>query len=190
MVTIRIGLRFLAILGMLTALGIGFFLGSLRPVNLAAASSTSGLIQVQSPPAQQSGPILTTDLSLQLIQSARDYAHENNLNLSFAIADASGNAKASLRMDGARFITLEIAAGKAYAAAAFGRSTAAISSGFSQNPAFWQSLFSLGHPIVLAQGALPIVVDEVTVGAMGASGGSSQQDEDSVRAALDAAGLP
>jgi uncharacterized protein GlcG (DUF336 family) len=48
-----------------------------------------------------------------------------------------------------------------------------------------QSLNSIAHVDLLPiQGALPIAVNNQTIGAIGCSGGSSQQDEDSARAGL------
>lgn len=192
MSTTRNRSRFLTVLGILAALSVGLVVGSLRPVDQASANSPAmALAESRAPRAPQaSHKSLTTDLSMQLMQAAIDHARQNDLRMSFAVVDASGNAMASVRMDGAGFLTLEIASGKAYATAAFGRPTAALAAAVPQNPTFWNSLTSLGHPIVLAPGALPIIVDDVQVGAMGGSGGTGQQDEDAVRAALDAAGLP
>ena len=142
-----------------------------------------------SAPAGPPTPTLTMDLALQMIQGAIAYARERNLRMGIAVVDAHGNLVASVRMDGARFLTPETARAKAYASAAYGRPSAALMESYRENPAFWGSLGSLGRPIVPSQGALPIMLGGVQIGAMGCGGGTSQQDEDTVRAGIAAAGL-
>ena len=126
---------------------------------------------------------------MRLVQAAVAAASQNNLRQSFSIVDANGNELMMVHMDGANFFTADIARGKANATAAFGVFGTAWTQSLSQNPGFWGSLSSLGRPIVTAQGSLPIVIDGTRVGAMAASGGTAQQDEDMVRAAFGAVGL-
>jgi glc operon protein GlcG len=134
-------------------------------------------------------PGLTMDQALQMLQGAIAYARERNYRMSFAVVDAHGNLIATVRMDGARFLTPETARAKAYASAAYGRPSGVLGQDYHDNPAFWGSLGSLGRPIVPSQGALPVLANGVQVGAMGAGGGSSQEDEDTVRAGIAAAGF-
>jgi glc operon protein GlcG len=140
---------------------------------------------MQGPPA----PTLPLDLALQMIQAGLAYAREHGYRMGLAVVDAHGNLVASVRMDGARFLTPETARAKAYAAAAYGRPTAQMMEDYHKNQAFWGSLGSLGRPIVPSQGALPIFRDGVQIGAMGCGGGTSQEDEDTARAGITAAGL-
>jgi len=137
----------------------------------------------------QSAPSLTMDQALQMIQGAVAYARERGYRMGLAVVDAHGNLVASVRMDGARFLTPETARAKAYASAAYGRPSRLLAEAYKEAPAFWGSLGSLGRPIVPSQGALPIMVGDVQVGAMGAGGGTSQQDEDTARAGITAAGF-
>ena len=134
-------------------------------------------------------PSLTMDQALQMIQGAVAYARERNYRMSFAVVDAHGNLVATVRMDGARFLTPETARAKAYASAAYGRPSGVLGEDYQEHPAFWGSLGSLGRPIVPSQGALPILANGVQVGAMGAGGGTSQEDEDAVRAGIAAGGF-
>jgi len=124
-----------------------------------------------------------------MIQGAVTYAREHNYRQSFAVVDAHGNLVATVRMDGARFLTPETARAKAYSSAAYGRPSGMLGQDYHDNPAFWGSLGSLGRPIVPSQGALPILANGVQVGAMGAGGGTSQEDEDAVRAGIAAGGF-
>ena len=46
-----------------------------------------------------------------------------------------------------------------------------------------------GGNLIPGQGALPVFKDGEMVGAVGGSGGTSQEDEDAAKAGIDAAGL-
>ncbi len=100
--------------------------------------------------------------------------------MSLAVVDAAGHLVAAARMDGAPFVTLDIARGKAFASAATGgQSGKALAQRFLENPMVWGNVGSLGSgaPLLPAQGALPIFVDGACIGAMGASGAPSAVDE-------------
>jgi uncharacterized protein GlcG (DUF336 family) len=98
---------------------------------------------------------------------------------------------ASARMDGARLNTMEFARGKAYASVFAGRPSAALQESYAANPALWGNAATLGYggPLLPSRGALPIMMNGALVGAMGASGGPSEQHENAVRAGLAAIGL-
>ena len=179
MPAIRISPRLLVTIAALAALCAGLVVGEFRHVNSAAAA----------PVAQAAPTALNQDLSMRLMQAAVAAASQANVKESFSIVDANGNELMMVHGDGANFFTSDIARGKANATAAFGVSGAAWAQSLTQNPGFWGSLSSLGRPLVTAQGSLPIMIDGVRVVAMGASGGSGQQDEDFVRAAFNAVGL-
>lgn len=132
---------------------------------------------------------LTLAQAQRMLQGAQAHAEQHGYLMSFAVVDAGGTLVAAARMDGAKFLTPETARGKAYAAAAYGRSGRELGASYHENPAFWGSLSSLGRPIVPSQGGVPIVVDDVIVGAIGVGGGTSQEDEDTARAGLAAAGF-
>jgi glc operon protein GlcG len=134
-------------------------------------------------------PPLTLEDAQRMLQASLAYAREHDFRMGLAVVDAHGNLIAAMRMDGARFLTPETARAKAYAAAAYGRPSAQMMEAYRDNPAFWGSLGSLGRPIVPSQGALPIFRDGLQVGAMGCGGGTSQEDEDTVRAGITAAGF-
>jgi uncharacterized protein GlcG (DUF336 family) len=191
MVVIRIGPRTLIVVGLLAALALGFLAGSLRPADrvLAAGRGELAPASVVGAPTAQGGPDLSLDQAQRAIQGALAYAQQNGIRQSFAVVDAHGTLVAAAKMDGARFLNPVTAQGKALATAAYGRPSGALGDAFTQSPAFWTSVIGLGRQVVPAQGALPIMIQGVQVGAMGAGGGTSQQDEDAVRAGLAAAGL-
>jgi uncharacterized protein GlcG (DUF336 family) len=132
---------------------------------------------------------LTLAQAQQMIQGAVAHAEKIGALMGIAVVDSGGTLVALARMDGARFLTPETARGKAFAAAAYGRSGRELGESYQENPAFWGSLTSLGRPLVPSQGGVPIIVDDIILGAIGVGGGTSQQDEDTARAGLAAAGF-
>jgi len=118
-------------------------------------------------------------------------AQGRGVALSFVVVDAAGHLVASARMDGAPFITIEVARGKAFACAATGGVPgAALAQRYRDNPMVWGNAAQLGQgaPLLPAQGALPIRKQGVLVGAMGASGAPSEVDEAVVAVAIAAIG--
>jgi uncharacterized protein GlcG (DUF336 family) len=107
------------------------------------------------------------------------------LTLAFAIVDPAGHLVASARMDGAPWIAPEVALGKAWTAAAYGLPSAAQGEKMKELHAFSAAISAATHGRYTPQiGGLPITDGDTVIGAMGASGGTGQQDEDAVRAAL------
>lgn len=132
--------------------------------------------------AQPSGKLTLTE-ALRLIDAAQADAATKNLRLSIAVVDARGDVVAVARMPDANPATADTAIGKAMLSAFFGQPSAAFTG--RANTSVFQSLNAeTGGRLRFFQGALPIVRNGFTVGAIGASGASAQQDEDSARAAL------
>jgi glc operon protein GlcG len=130
--------------------------------------------------------MLNLDLSRRLLEAAESEAASQELKLSFAIVDAGGHLVAAARMDGAGWITPEVALGKAWTAAAYKSPSAAQGDKAKDLVAFAGSITVATHGRYTPQiGGLPIVVDGETVGGMGASGALGEQDEGVVRAALE-----
>jgi glc operon protein GlcG len=131
--------------------------------------------------------MLNLDLSRRLLEAAEAEAASQELKLAFAIVDAGGHLVAAARMDGAGWITPEVALGKAWTAAAYRSPSAAQGDKAKDLIAFAGAISVATHGRYTPQiGGLPIVVDGETVGAMGASGALGDQDEAVVRVALEA----
>jgi uncharacterized protein GlcG (DUF336 family) len=130
--------------------------------------------------------MITLERALAYIRAGEQEAARQGLALSFAVVDAGGHLIASHRMDGAAWITPEVALGKAWTAAAWGTPSAAQGEKMKELHAFSSAISAATHGRYTPQiGGLPITDDDDNlVGAMGASGGTGQQDEDVVRAAL------
>jgi uncharacterized protein GlcG (DUF336 family) len=131
--------------------------------------------------------MITLERALQLIRAGEEAAAREGLALTFAVVDAGGHLVALQRMDGAPWIAPEVAFGKAWTAAAYGLPSAAQGEKMKELPAFSAAISAATHGRYTPQiGALPITEGDTVIGALGASGGTGQQDEDAVRAALSA----
>src|SRR5947199_3529881 len=129
---------------------------------------------------------LTLDLARRLIAAAEDEAGRQGLDLSFAVVDAGGHVVAIARMDGADWITPEVALGKAWTAAAFRAPSDAQGQKAKDLVAFAGSISAATHGRYTPQiGGLPLEIDGAAAGGMGASGATGQEDEAVVRAAIE-----
>jgi glc operon protein GlcG len=131
--------------------------------------------------------MITLERALSLIGAGQAAARREGLALAFAVVDAGGHLVALHRMDGAPWIAPEVAIGKAWTAAAYGTPSAAQGEKMRELHAFSAAVSAAtGGRFTPQIGALPITDGDAVIGAMGASGGTGQQDEDAVRAALEA----
>jgi uncharacterized protein GlcG (DUF336 family) len=120
-----------------------------------------------------------------LIARGEEEARKQGLALALAVVDAGGHLVALHRMDGAPWIAPEVAIGKAWTAAAYRGPSAAQGEKMKELHAFSASISAATHGRFTPQiGGLPITENDTVIGAMGASGGTGQQDEDVVRTAL------
>ena len=120
----------------------------------------------------------------RLIAAGERKAIEMNIPYNIAVADAGGGLVAHVRMDGAWLGSVDIAINKAWTARAFDMSTEELSH-FAQ---CGQQGFGLNTTndsrVVIFGGGIPIKRDGAVIGAVGASGGSVEQDVAVARAAL------
>jgi glc operon protein GlcG len=129
---------------------------------------------------------LTLELARRLIEAGEEEARRQELQLSFAVVDDGGHVVAIGRMDGADWITPEVALGKAWTAAAFRAPSDAQGQKAKDLVAFAGAISAATHGRYTPQiGGLPIALDGTPAGAMGASGASGQEDEAVVRAAIE-----
>jgi glc operon protein GlcG len=121
----------------------------------------------------------------RILRAAEASAKENGINVSISIVDARGDLVASIRMDGARFFTADVSRGKAVASAVFAQPSGALTER-SNTPVFQSLNLMQQGRFIFGQGALPISRGGTVEGAIGVSGGTSQQDEDIANAGLSA----
>ena len=133
---------------------------------------------------------LNLDIAEKILAGARVKAGEMSTPMSFAIVDAGGYIIASVRMDGAGLLTPSVAHSKAYTAAMFRRTSAEIGKLAETRPQFFGSIVNIGSvPLIAGGGGLPIRQGEELIGAIGASGGTPEQDVECAQAGLTLAGL-
>jgi uncharacterized protein GlcG (DUF336 family) len=134
--------------------------------------------------------MLTIEEALALIAAARTAAGKLGVPMSFAVMDAAGHLVAFARMDGAQWITADVAQGKAWTAAAYGTPSAAQKDKMAPMPNFAQAITAMTHGRYTPQtGAVPIYRGGALLGGIGGSGGTGDQDEAACAAAVHATGL-
>jgi uncharacterized protein GlcG (DUF336 family) len=119
----------------------------------------------------------------KIIAAAERKAIEMGIPYNIAVADAGGGLVAHVRMDGAWLGSVDIAINKAWTARAFDMPTddlAQITQSGEQG--FGLNTTNDGK-VVIFGGGIPIKRDGVVIGAVGASGGSVEQDVSVARAA-------
>ena len=135
--------------------------------------------------------LISYDEAIRAIDAGMAYAKQNGVALSIVVVDSAGHLVAAARMDGAPFVTIEIARGKAFASVATGGQPGrALAQRFTENPMVWGVAGGLGYgaPMLPATGSLPIWRDGALLGAMGASGAPSDVDEAALAHAIEAIG--
>ncbi|MHB1162077.1 MAG: GlcG/HbpS family heme-binding protein [Chloroflexota bacterium] len=121
----------------------------------------------------------------RIVKGAVARAQEMGVRLSIAVVDEKGILVHLSRMDGAPFLSPQIAAGKAYTAAAWKISSGEMEQRAQSAVPFFSSVAAMTDgKTIFRKGALPIVVGGQVVGAAGASGGTSDEDEDAIRVGL------
>lgn len=119
---------------------------------------------------------ISAEAALQVVSAAREAANHQDLKVCISVCSASGAEVAFLKLDGAPALCTDIARDKAYTAACFGVSTEA-----------WEQALGAEHERVLNGlrqvprftmfgGGIPITADGKTIGAIGVSGASEEQD--------------
>ena len=127
---------------------------------------------------------LSLEAANKIIAGAIAEAKANNWLVDIAVVDDAGHLLSFQRMDGALIGSIEVAIGKARTAALFRRSTKVLEEAAKSRPA----IVTLPNGVLL-QGGVPVVVNGQTVGAVGVSGVTSQQDEQIAESGVRHAGL-
>lgn len=111
--------------------------------------------------------------------------------MAVVVLDDSGHVTAAQRQDGASMFRVDVATGKAWAAVAMGASSRVLAERASTNPNFFVSLASTAHGRFLPQTGAVLIKDGSgqVIGAVGASGGTGDEDEEICIAGVKAAGL-
>jgi uncharacterized protein GlcG (DUF336 family) len=134
--------------------------------------------------------MLTLDEASALLAAARSAAEEQGVPMSFAVMDAAGHLVALVRMDGAPWVSADVAQGKAWTSAAYGMPSDGQKQKMEPMPNFSGALTAMTSGRFTPQtGAVPVYRDGTLLGAIGASGGTGAEDEAACAAAVDKAGF-
>lgn len=111
--------------------------------------------------------------------------------MAVAVLDASGNLKAYASEDGASMFRFDIARAKAWGAVGMGISSRKLAERAKENPNFFISLATVGQGKFVPQTGAVVIKDKHgnVLGAVGASGGSGDEDELICLAGVEAVGL-
>lgn len=126
---------------------------------------------------------LTHDGALKAVAAGAARAVTMGVPQCLVVVDASGETLASLRMDGARFLSLRTAQAKARTAASINAATG----GMASEAALSAGIASQGA-VTNLPGGLPIRFGGRLAGGIGVGSGTGEQDFDVARAALTAIG--
>jgi glc operon protein GlcG len=147
---------------------------------LVIVSAVQALAQTPTVPAPP-GP--TLEEARKALAAAVATATKAGVAISCAVVDSRGDLIALNRMDNARFITTDIARGKALAAAIFGRPSGSLDQ-MANSPWFQNLNSSAQGRLYPAQGGVPILRNQQPYGAIACSGATGQLDEESANAGL------
>lgn len=135
---------------------------------------------------------LTLDRANAIIAAALAHSRQAGYQpMGIAVLDAAGNLKAFASEDGASMFRFDIARAKAWGAVGMGVSSRTLAQRAKDNPNFFVSLSSTSQGRFLPQtGAVVILAgDGRVIGAVGASGGTGDEDEAICMAGVAAAGF-
>ncbi len=148
---------------------------------LVAVSIASMGTFAQSLPTKK---VLTLEAARKLTEAVAAEAKKNNWTMVTAVVDDGGHLVCLERMDNAQIGSIEVATQKARTAISFKRTTKTF-----EDRTLGGRTVLLGLPgVIPIEGGVPIIVDGQYIGAIGVSGGSSEQDGIAAKAALDALG--
>lgn len=133
-------------------------------------------------------PWLSSEAAQSLIAAAQEKARSIGVTIVVHVADPSGNPIAMLRMDGAPLFSVEVAAKKAWTAAAGGVSTLVLRDVFNSDVTLLHALAPSIEDLMAVGGGAPVLAEGQVAGAVGVSGASEEQDQeiaDAAAASLD-----
>jgi uncharacterized protein GlcG (DUF336 family) len=120
------------------------------------------------------GPTITADQAKTVAAAAVAEARKNQWTMAIAIVDPAGDLVYFEKMDNTQVGSVDVAQAKARASARFKRPTKAFQDALAAGGEGWRILSLDGA--VAVEGGLPLMSGGKIVGAIGASGGTSQQD--------------
>ena len=128
---------------------------------------------------------LTLDEARIIIEAAKTIVKAENGRAAIAVVDFNGNLVSLDSMDGTSGFWVKFAIGKAMGAATLQQSTADSADQLHTNPQRFHSALSMMQgQIILIPGGLPLIVDNVIVGAVGSAGHRGDGDVRAVKTGI------
>ncbi len=124
--------------------------------------------------AQSYGPNVNLEQAKAVLAAAEAEAIKQNWNMAIAVVDTAGNLVAFIKRDDTQTGSIEVAQAKAASAARFKRPTKAFQDTLAAGGVGLRLLTLEGA--VAVEGGIPLVVNGAIIGAVGASGATSEQD--------------
>ena len=129
------------------------------------------------------GSSITLDSARKAAAPAIAEAQKNNWRMAVAVVDISGDLVYFEKMDGTQAASVNIAVDKARSSARFKRPTKALQDALAAGGVGLRLLALEGA--VPVDGGVPLIADGKIVGAIGVSGGTSDQDAQCAKAGAD-----
>ena len=126
---------------------------------------------------------LTLAKARELGRAALEHAETIDASITVCVVDAGGNILLKARMETAGYLSAEFAEDKAWTAAGIGMATADLAPIVQPG----EPVYGVTHPrMVTFGGGIPLTASGKSVGAIGVSGGSVDEDVAIAQAAIDA----
>ncbi len=117
------------------------------------------------------------EISQQVVLTGINYAKDLGLEITVAIADASGNLVAMARTEYASIAAIESVAAKARTAIWFGRPTSLTVEAAEKRPVVYSSIMGTSsNKLVLSMGGELLYMNDEIVGAVATAGASGAED--------------
>ena len=145
-----------------------------------AAQTPPAAAQARPQPQPAYGAPVTLGQARRVADAAEAAARERGFTMAFAIVDPAGALVLFHKMDGTQNGSTEVAIQKARTSALFRRPTRV----FSDSVAGGRTAVLSLPNVIAIEGGVPIMIDGRVAGAIGVSGGTSEQDGEIAAAAL------
>ena len=147
-------------------------------------------VDAQRGPTASQAAGMTLAAARRMIAAAEAAAREMRVAVSVAMVDGGDQLVAFERMDGADLVTIGLARDKAFSALVNRMPTRDLAPLVQPGAEFYGYDSLAGGRMVVFAGGVPVERDGVLVGAIGVSGGSSEEDQRAADAALAAFDQP
>lgn len=153
-----------------------------RTLSLLLAAAACGTLPAAH--AQSYGPSVNNELAHKVVNAAIAEARRQGFTMAVAVVDTAGQLVMYEKLDNTQTGSVAVSQDKAVSAALFKRPTKAFQDAVAGGGAGLRVMSLRG--VVAVEGGLPLVLDGKIIGAVGVSGGSSDQDGVVAKAGADA----